>query len=165
MTLNTSLVIVALLSASACRFPPEKVSRDDPRLKPMFDAMAAVDRRAIGFTPIADDASIRIEWGPRHGYDIMLHIDSKTSRTVAFRQTRAGYEWIGEQEIFEGPGKYRTDDGVFNESIVLNYDRVPISGHPVNTLVVSYNGRNRELAAPHELSLATVRPILEGWGY
>ncbi len=163
MTLKGLLVVLAL-SASACGLIPEKVSRNDPRLIPMFDAMARVDRRAFGFTPIAADAAIRLEWGPRNGYDAMLHIDSKTSRTVAFRRTRSGYEWIGEQEIFEGPQKFDTPDGELNESILLNYERVPISGYPVNTLVVSYTGENSELLS-RELSLQMVRPILERWGY
>ena len=79
---------------------PEKVSSDDPRVKPMLESMARVDRQAFGFTPVSRDATIRLELGPRHGYDAMLHIDGKTSRTIAFKSVGSGYEWIGEQEIF-----------------------------------------------------------------
>lgn len=95
----------------------------------------------------------------------MLHIDGKTSRTVAFKSVGSGYEWIGEQEIFEGPRKYRTVDGEFNESITINYDKVPISGFPVNQLSVSYSGEDQALVWPRQLSVEAVRPTLTRWGY
>jgi len=66
----------------------------------MFDAMSRVDRSAMGFTPIARDADIRLEWGRGGPYDTMLHVYGKTSRTVAFKRAADGYEWIGEQETF-----------------------------------------------------------------
>jgi len=141
----------------------------------MFDAMARVDRRPMGFTSIERDASIRIEWEHRQfdsllrlgsrNYDVMLHVSGKTSRTVAFRRVGDGYEWIGEQEIFEGPRKYDSVDGTFNEAITVNYDRVPISGFPINTTAVLYQGEEPELAKPRQLSLDDVRPWLKKWGY
>jgi hypothetical protein len=149
----------------ACHLLPEKVTTDDPRVKAMFDAMAKVDRKALGFTPISRDASIRLEQGQRSGYDAMLHIDGKTSRTVAFRSVGSGYEWIGEQETFEGPRKYKTVDGEFQEEIVLNYDKAPISGFPINELSVTYHGDDPALDWPVHLSLEAVRPILTRWGY
>jgi len=88
----------------------------------MFEAMSKVDRQALGFTQVGREASIRLEEGPRRGYDAMLHIEGKTSRTVAFKSIGSGYESIGEQESFRGPRKYKTVDGEFQESITLTYD-------------------------------------------
>jgi hypothetical protein len=95
----------------------------------------------------------------------MLHVDGKTSRTIAFKSGDAGYEWIGEQEIFEGPQTYKTVDGEFRESITLNYERVPLSGHPLNQLSVSYDGDDPTLVWPRQLALEDVRPVLSRWGY
>jgi hypothetical protein len=169
------VVLVAVLFELACGLIPERVSHEDSRLKRMFDAMARVDRRAIGFTPIAREADIRVEWvhrrydsilrlGPKN-YDVMLHVSGKTSRTVALKRTDNGYEWIGEQETFEGPRKYHSVDGTFNEAITITYDRVPISGHPINTVAVEYWGEEPDLAWPQRLSLEHVRPWLTKWGY
>ena len=131
----------------------------------MLNAMGKVDRQAFGFTRIGRDADIRLELGPSHGYDAMLHIDGKTSHTVAFKSVGVGYEWIGEQETFKGPRKYKTPDGEFYEEITLNYDKVPISGFPINQLSVAYSGEDPTLAFPRQLSLEDVRPILVRWGY
>ena len=119
----------------------------------MFNAIAHVDRRAMGFTPISRDADVALEWGRRRPYDAMLHVYAKTSRTVAFKRVGDGYEWIAEQETFEGPKKYTTVDGTFNEAITINYDRVPISGFPINTIAIVYRGEEPELALPRHLSL------------
>jgi hypothetical protein len=158
-----------------CGFIPERVSREDPRLAPMFDAIARVDRRALGFTPIESDAIIRIEWAHRKRdsflglgptkYDAMLHVSGKTSRTVAFKRVGDEYEWIGEQEIFDGPRRYDSVDGTFNEAITITYDRVPISGFPLNTIAILYTGDEPDLAEARQLSLADVRPWLKKWGY
>jgi len=131
----------------------------------MFEAMARVDRRAMGFTPLSRDATISLEWGLRRSYDAMLHISGKTSRTVAFRRTAAGYEWIGEQETFKGPREYDSVDGTFNEEIVITYERAPISGVPLNAVTIAYSGEDSELAWPRRLSLDVVRPWLRKWGY
>lgn len=170
-------MLMAALCEAGCGQFPERVSFDDPRLKPMFDAMARVDRRSMGFTPMKPSAEIRVEWPtpkfdaimhlePKH-YDVMLHIGGKPSRTVAFKRTNGGYEWIGEQETFEGPRRYESPDGTFNEEITITYDRVPISGFPVNTVSIVYSGEEPALAWPQHpnLSLQDVRPWLKRWGY
>ena len=41
----------------------------------------------------------------------MLHLGGKTIRTIAFRKNAAGFLWIGEQEVFEGPKMYKSVDG------------------------------------------------------
>lgn len=74
----------------------------------MWDAVAAVDRQAMGFTSIERDADIMLE-GESKTYDAMLHIYGTTSRTIAFREVDGNYEWIGEQEIHTGPRKYTID--------------------------------------------------------
>lgn len=150
---------------AGCGLVPERVSRDDPRLRPMFEAMSRVDRAAMGFTDVPGDAAIRLEQHHSDGYDAMLHIVGRTSRTVAFRRTASGYEWVGEQETFRGPARYQTVDGEFNEEILLNFNKVPIAGFPVNALFVEYRGPNQALAWPNHLSLDQARPILARWGY
>jgi len=127
MRLSISVLVLVCSAVTSCGVVPEKVSIHDPRVKPMLEAVAKVDRQASGFSPVSRDAVIHLERGPRHGYDVMLHIDGKTSRTIAFRSVGSGYEWIGEQEIFEGPRKYKTVDGEFLESITLTYDKVAAS--------------------------------------
>ena len=131
----------------------------------MFDAMARVDRRAMWFSPIARDADIRLEWGRRRNYDAMLHVYGKTSMTIAFKRTDNGYEWIGEQEIFEGPREYDSPDGKFKEAITITYNRVPISGFPLNTIAIDYRGDEPELVSARRLSLNAIRRWLKKWGY
>jgi hypothetical protein len=160
--------VITLIAAAVlvgCGIVPEKVSAKDPRLDPMFEAVRRVDRQSLGFTPIDPGASIRIEWHPRNEYDVMLHIDGKASHTIAFRRLQSGYEWIGEQEIFEGPDRYKTVDGEFYESITINYDKVPISGFPLNTVAIQYHGEKQNLLWPHDLSLEQSRQLLKEWGY
>jgi hypothetical protein len=175
MKLATGSVLGFVLLEFACGVIPEQVPRDDARLKPLFDAMARVDRRSMGFTDIARDAHISVEWptprfdralrlGPK-AYDVMLHVSGKTSRTVAFRRTVDGYEWIGEQERFEGPRTYDFEDGSFREAITINYDRVPISGFPTDTVAILYSGEEPELVWPRQLTLEQIQPWLQKWGY
>jgi hypothetical protein len=116
----------------------------------MFEARAKVDRRALGFTPVSRDASIRLEQGSRnHGYDAMLYIDGKTSRTMAFRSVESRYEWIGEQETFEGPRKHKTVDGEFPEAITqAAQNKIRIV--PRNAGFVWPHGRPRQTASRSE---------------
>jgi len=168
------ILVTALLSVD-CGLTPERVSHDDPRLRPMFDAMARVDRRGMGFTPLEGNANLRVERVHRRvdsllgfipkNYDTMLHAYGKTSRTVAFRRTGDGYDWIAEQETFEGPRTYDSVDGTFNEAIVVTYDRVPISGFPIDTVAIIYRGEEPALTEPQHLSLDVVHPWLKKWGY
>lgn len=133
----------------------------------MFDAIGRVDRTRLGFTAIPIDAHVRVEWHPTFGkaYDVMLHIDGKTSRTVAFKRTAQDYEWIGEQEILKGPATYETPDGTFNESITITFERVPVSGFPMNRVNVLYAGNDPALSRAAELTLGDVDPYLKKWGY
>ena len=76
----------------------------------------------------------------------MLHLEGRTTRTIAFRKNASGYCWIGEQETFQGPKTFKTPDGTFHEMIVLSCD-------------------DPRLADRHGLSLSDVKPILTEWGY
>ena len=97
----------------------------------------------------------------------MLHITAKTVRTIAFQKENGNYVWIGDQEDFEGPKKYKTVDGIFNEAITLTYETQSISGsgYPVNQLNVTYRGEDPRLEAPKHLTLVAVKPMLKEWGY
>jgi hypothetical protein len=133
----------------------------------MFDAIGRVDRTRLGFTTIPIDAQIRVEWHPMSdkAYDVMLHIYGKTSRTVAFKRTAQGYDWIGEQEILDGPATYDTPDGTFNENITITFERVPVTGFPMNRVNVLYAGDDPALSRVDELRLQDVQPWLKKWGY
>jgi len=138
---------------------------DAPRIQPLLKAAASFDRVSYGFTSLPRDADVRWESRPTDRYDAMLHIYSKTSRTIAFRKIKNGYQWIGEQEIFEGPKKYTTVDGTFNERICLTYEIENVSGYPSNRLNITYSGEDRRLADRDDLTLLVVRPIFHEWGY
>jgi hypothetical protein len=81
----------------------------------------------------------------------MLHISGKTSRTMAFRKSLDGYNWIGEQEIFKGPNEYKTVDGTFKEQVCLTYEIEKISGFPQNRLNITYAGEDPRLAGRQNL--------------
>lgn len=147
----------------ACGLFPERVRNDDPRLAPMYEAIRHIDRRSMGFTEIAPDAVLRVEWNARRGYDAMLHVDGRTSRTIAFRRAGDAYEWIGEQEIFSGPKTFKSVDGEFHETITITYETRPISGAQLGTLDIRYRGEDQELSTTDTLSLERVRPILARW--
>jgi hypothetical protein len=158
------LLVLTILLVGCDRFP-RKVAMDDPRIQPLLKAAASFDRASYGFTPIPAFAEVRFESRPTQRYDAMLHIDSKTSRTIAFRKTRDDYKWTGEQEIFRGPKQYKTVDGTSYEEITLTYEIESISGYPTNQLNISYNGEDPRLEFPKKLTLPLVRPILTEWGY
>jgi hypothetical protein len=73
---------------------------NDPRIQPLLKAAASFDRVWYGFTPIPASAEVRFESHRTPRYNAMLHIESKTSRTVAFRKTGDGFKWTGEQGDF-----------------------------------------------------------------
>lgn len=168
LRIASALLILTTAALSGCGFVPEKVLLTDPRLAPMLQAIAAVDRASLGFTPIATNADVRLESRPRAGYDAMLHIYSGTSRTIAFRKDTAGYRWIGEQEIHKGPKTYTTPDGTFNEQIVISYELERITpgatGVPLRQIKVSYAGEDGRLVHRYDLTLGDVKPILAEWG-
>ena len=157
--------IVAVLMLCGCGFFPEKVGMDDPRIQPLLKAAASFDRTSYGFTPIPKTAEVRLESRPTNRYDAMIHISSKTSRTIAFRIKGGSYRWIGDQEIFEGPKEYKTVDGTFHEHICLTYEIESVSGYPTNRLNIAYFGEDPRMADRRALTLEEIRPVLTEWGY
>ncbi len=163
--LGGQIVLCIVLLLTACNLIPRQVAMDDPRIQPLLRAAASFDRTSYGFTPIPQTADVRWESRPTTHYDAMLHITGRTSRTIAFRKTEAGWRWIGDQEMFQGPKIVKTVDGTFPEHIVLTYEVEHISGSPINHLTVNYMGDDARLANKNKLVLSDVRPILKEWGY
>lgn len=157
--------IFPVLLLMGCGFFPEKVSMDDKRVQSLLKSARVFDRVSHGFTPIPITADVRLESQTRRSYDVMLHISSSTSRTIAFRKTEDGYKWIGEQEVFRGPKQYTTVDGTFYEEIGMTYHIEKFSGDPLNKLIVNYFGEDARLVGMKELTLEIVKPILKEWGY
>ena len=160
------LTVILAVLLEGCWLFPRKVTMDDPQVQRLVKAAESFDRTACGFSPIPRQAAdVRLEMQPTSRYDAMLHITAKTFRTIAFRKENGNYVWVGDQETFEGPKKYKTVDGVFNEAITLTYETQSISGYPINQLNVSYRGEDLRLEAPKQLTLGGVKPILKEWGY
>lgn len=145
---------------------PLQLSPDDPRVTELLAVVAASNHTTMGFTPIGTNGTFRLETPRRGGaYDRMLHIDGKTSRTLAFRQAGTGWRWTHEQEILEGPRDYTTVDGTFKESICLTFETERVAALHANRLNISYSGDDTQLAWPRELALPDVLPVLAAWGH
>ncbi len=157
---------IAIIGLTIYGFSPKKIDYSNPELAPLWKAVEAVDRASMGFTPISKGSKISIERSNGKAYDVMLHIYHHSSRTIAFRKKEGSIIWIGEQESFEGPQKYSTPDGTFNECITLTYDKEKISGYPINVLNISYAGEDPRLSSSRRaLTLTDVQPILKEWKY
>jgi hypothetical protein len=166
MKFKSIFIIGLILLNVSCDIFPRKIEYDDAELKPYLKAIAQIDRKSIGFTEIEKNADISLERNSKSekGYDKMLHIYGSTSRTVSFKlKENNDYEWIGEQEIFEGPNEFETPDGIFKENIILTYEKSPISGHQLNKLNIEYRGENKLLTNKENLTLENIRPILKEW--
>ncbi len=157
-------VVLAFLTVG-CGIFPENVSVSDQRVQSLLKVAADFDRASYGFSPLPTSGRVSLESKPRSGYDAMLHLGGKTSRTIAFRKNTIGYSWIGEQEMFEGPKMYKSVDGTFHEEVTLTFEKEHVSGVPLNKLNVSYMGEDSRLAGRVDLSLRDVKPILKEWGY
>jgi hypothetical protein len=124
---GTALVMAGALLAlsTSCM---RTVQMGDPALQP-FASMYSVDRAQYGFTPQPDTGPVSIEGTSTHGgYDAMLHFGGKASRTIAFRLDGKDYQWLGEQESFEGPRVWDTPDGSFHEQVVITYYKQAVAG-------------------------------------
>jgi hypothetical protein len=165
----TRILFVIFISPllTSCGLTPREVKYDDNEVQPLWTAISNVTRDTLGFTPIDKNADIRLEGRSilfDKPYDLMLHIYGTTSRIIAFKKIDDDkFVWVGEQEIFKGPRKYKTVDGEFNEEIILTYDIEPISGHPLNQLSVDYNGPDEGLMTNRNLRLDDIRPMIKDW--
>jgi hypothetical protein len=165
--MRATVCVAFSLLLAGCGFIPERISLSDPRIKPLLDAIAVVDRTSLGFTPIEADAKVTWERRPRRDYDQMLHIYGRTSRTISFRKTDSGFRWTGEQEIYRGPHTYDSVDGKYREQITVTCELEPVAmhGYPLKQLLITYHGEDPRLRKPVGLSWEEVRPILREWGY
>ncbi len=165
LVLRMMIILVALL-LNTCAFKPQKVSVDDTKVQSLLKAATSFDRTSYGFSPIPNkDANFSLELRTSGQYDAMLHIAAKTSRTIAFRKENGNYVWIGEQEKFNGPKTYKSEDGTLNEAVALTYETQKISGYPPNQLNVMYFGDDPRLSGRSNLTLNDVKPVLKEWSY
>jgi hypothetical protein len=79
------------------------------------------------------------------------------------------YQWLGEQESFEGPRMWDTPDGSFHEQVVITYYKQAVPGE-YQGLTIKYSGPDDKLMMPrprpnYSLTLSEVNPLLEKWGY
>lgn len=169
------LVAVAVVFLSGCDARTKKLSLSDPRVAPMLQAMAAVDRAALGFAPIPTNATALLLIRTVAGYDAMLNIfdtpalNAGVHRTIGFRKTATGYKCILEQEVHPGPKTF-TQSGnrdhqshTAHESILFTYQTESLTGRPLGKLCVDYTGPDSRLAGRKGLTLDEVRPILAEW--
>lgn len=163
--MRTFLTILPLIYLTGCWLTPERVNYDDSRLQPLFEAINEVDRNSLGFTKINSSDDIQIEEQSLFDkpYDVMLHIYGKTSRTISFEKSGSEIQWIGEQEIHNGPREYTTPDGTFNESITITYETKPISGHKLNTVNVGYLGPDSKILGYGKLTLGEAQNMINSW--
>ena len=167
------VLAVTVIFLSGC--DTGKVSLSDPQLAPMLQAIAAVDRAALGFTPIPTNAEVHLDSRSDARYDAMLIIFDTPARyggvyrNIEFRKTATGYKWLREFETHPGPMTFKqlgnTDQQVHtaHEEISIIYDTTGISGVTPNKLHVHYNGRDSRIADRKDLALDEVRPILLEW--
>lgn len=161
-------MLVGLLRLTACNIGvPEEVSINDPKIAPLLEAANKIDRTKLGFTPIPQWGTVRVEWN-KGGvtYDVMLHMGN---HEMAFRKTQTGYEWIYEGQTFIGPKVYSSPDGKYHEEINIQYQTVESFGKPVNKVIVTYTGEDPRLintpwpSVNFNLTLADVTPIIREW--
>ena len=83
-------ILLIMIGLSGCGIVPENVDFHDKRLIPLFKAISEVRRDSLGFSEIDLNSKIRLETKSKllsnSSYDVMLHIDGKTSRTISFKK-------------------------------------------------------------------------------
>jgi hypothetical protein len=159
-----ALIEVAFLGLTASCM--RSVQIGDVALKP-FDSMYSVDRAQYGLTPLPKTGLVFIEGKSSHGdYDAMLHFLGNPERTIAFHWDGKGYQWLGEQERFEGPRTYQTANGPVHEFVAIGYRKESGFGAP-RGLLVQYIGPEPMRAPGPEtnwsLTLGDVSPLLKKW--
>jgi len=163
------LLAVTVVFLSGCDFVTGKVLLSDPQLAPMLQAIAAVDRAALGFTPIPTNAVVHLDSRPGARYDAMLAIYNTTAlydgiyRNIEFRKTATGYKWLREFETHPGPKTFKQSGHTAHETISIIYDTTGILGVTPNKLHVYYDGFDSRIVSGKDLTLDEVRPILAEW--
>ncbi len=137
----------------------------------MRQAIAAVDRAALGFTPIPTNAVVLLNRNSRlrPRCDAMLIIFDTPAgyhgvyRNIEFRKTGTGYEWLREFEIHPGPLTFVQNGHTAHEEASIIYDTTEISGVTAKKLHVHYHGPDPRIAERKDLTLDDVSPILAEW--
>ena len=135
----------------------------------MLQAMAAVDRAALGFTPLPTNAVVHLDRRSGARYDAILIIFDTPARyhgvyrNIEFGKTATGYKWLREFETHPGPRTFNQSGHTAHEEISITYDTTGISGVRPNKLYVHYNGFDSRIADREDLTLDEVRPILAEW--
>ncbi len=137
---------------------------EDERFTPLWKALSKIDRDKLGFTPISTEERVEIT-GIIGETDISLAIYGDTSRSISFKKDGNSYEWIYEDETYEGKDKWTDYDGaLWTESIFIGYQTEEINGFPLNTVFIDYTGRDPiMLDRRFNFTLQDVKPILEEW--
>ena len=163
------LLAVTLVFVSGCGSGARKVSLSDQRVAPMLQAIAAVDRAALGFTPIPTNAEVHLDSRSDARYDAMLIIFDTPARyggvyrNIEFRKMASGYKWLREFETHPGPRTFTQSGHTAHEQISIIYDTTEISGVTPNKLHVFYHGPDSRIVSGKDLTLDEVRPILAEW--
>jgi hypothetical protein len=161
------LLAVTVVFLSGC--DTGKLSLSAPALAPMLQAIAAVDRAALGFTPIPTNAEVHLDRRSDGRYDAMLIIFDTPARyggvyrNIEFRKMATGYKWLREFETHPGPRTFTQSGHTAHEEISIIYDSTGISGVTPNKLHVHYNGFDSRIADRKALTLDEVRPVLAEW--
>ncbi len=135
----------------------------------MLQAIAAVDRGTLGFTPIPTNAEVHLYSRSDARYDAMVIIFDTPARyggvyrNIEFRKTATGYKWLREFEFHPGPMTFNQSGHVAHEYISITYDTTGISGVTPNKLRVHYEGPDRRFVRRSELTLDEAKPILAEW--
>ncbi len=156
------VAIPLLFALSSCNRTTERAKYEDPRLKPMWEAAAAVDREALGFTPIERNAQIILDAVPNTDH-VMLHVYGTTSRIIWFRKLGDGYKWTGEFEIHKGPTQYESVDGLTYEEIDISYDSEDRLGFPTNKPHIIYWGPDSSPLSGKLLRVEDIREVIKKW--
>lgn len=146
----------------------KSIKLSDKRLA-LFSDMFTFSRVKYGFSklPVSPKRVMVDVYGNNTNYDVLLRIDDDlTSRTLAFKKVKSIYKWVGESETVQGPKKYTTGDGTFNERVTLTYETVNVSGAPLNKLYLTYKGPDKALAYKSDdetIVLKDVNSMLSKW--
>ena len=166
---RTAVVGLVLAVATSC-MRMRTVNMGDPALEP-FASMYSVDRSQYGFTPIPKSGPVSFSRKTfRDDYDAVLYFVGNPKRSIAFRWDGKAYQWLGEQESFEGPRMWDTPDGRIHERVTIAFYKEAMHG-AFQGLNIEYFGPDDKLVRmPKErpnfsLKLADVDPFLKQWGF
>ena len=163
------LLALTVVFLTGCEFGARTVPLSDPRLAPMLQALAAVDRTGLGLTSIPTNAVVYFDSHSSARCDAALNIYNTAAlyggihRTIEFGKTATGYKWLREFETHPGPKTFKQSGHIAHETICIIYDTTGISGVTPNKLHVYYDGFDSRIVSGKDLTLDEVRPILAEW--